>query len=61
VIQAKHRKSPSPWKAMAEAEIAGTSHSDIPVAVVRRNGGDTLVCLRPEDFAYLLTGSAWPL
>lgn len=53
VIQTKHGASPSPWNAMKEAEEA-SSTSELPVAIVRRNGGETLVILRPEDLAVLL-------
>lgn len=59
VIQAKSRKSPSPWKAMDEArEAAGKSPSDLPVAIVRRTHDQTLVCMEPALFGALLYLSA---
>lgn len=54
VIQAKHRQAPSPWSALAEAEASATSRSDIPVACIRRHGGEDLVVMRPDVFAMLL-------
>jgi hypothetical protein len=69
VIQAKHWKSPSVWKAMAEAEeAAGRYPSEveqgtiaIPVAIVRRTSDRTLVVMSPETFAGILAASetAW--
>ena len=54
VIQAKHQKRPSVWRAMAEAEEACRSKGDFPVACVRRHGGDDLVVMRPRDFSRLM-------
>ena len=64
VTQAKHQKSPSPWRAMQEAEEAAATHSRssgddvrqyyIPVACIRRHGGEDLVCLRPVDFGRMV-------
>ena len=57
VIQAKHKKSPSVWKAMEEAITAARSPSDVPVAIVRRTHDQTLVVMEPRTFAALLAGS----
>lgn len=59
ITQAKHQRQPSPWRAMREAEEAAISRSDgatsvLPVACVRRHGGEDLVCMRPRDFSKLL-------
>jgi hypothetical protein len=56
-IQAKNRKSPSVWKAMDEARATTTSPSDLPIAIVKRTGDQTVVCMDTETFAYLLTGT----
>lgn len=54
VVQAKHQKQPSPWKAMEEAETACRGE-DIPVAIVRRHGGEDLVIHRPEGYMRLMS------
>ena len=57
VIQGKHEKQPSPWKATTEArEGATTSEGNalFGVACIRRHGGEDLVCMRPDTFAVLL-------
>lgn len=53
VIQCKHQKAPSPWKAMKEAEEA-VRPGELAVAAVRRHGGEDLVIMRPRDFMVLL-------
>lgn len=55
VIQAKHMKQPSPWRALGEAEDA--AGDNFPVACIRRHGGEDIVVMRPDVFAWLLTGN----
>jgi len=55
VIQAKFRKTPSPWKGQQEADDSAQSPSDIAIGVIRRKGDQTLVTMRPETFAALIT------
>ena len=54
VVQAKFRKTPSPWKGQEEADEAMTSPSDIAVGFCRRKGDQTLVTMRPETFGTML-------
>jgi len=54
VIQAKFRKTPSPWKGQQEADEAKSSPSDIAIGMCRRKGDQTLVTMRPETFGVLL-------
>jgi hypothetical protein len=41
---------------MDEARSATTSPSDLPIAIVKRTGDQTIVCMDPETFAYITTG-----
>lgn len=53
-IQAKHQKQPSPWRALAEAEEAARVE-EIPIAMIRRHGGEDMVAMRPEAFMRIVT------
>ena len=61
VVQAKHHKAPSVWKAMNEVRTGMTSPSDIAVAIVKRTNDQTLVCMDPDTFSFLITGKVAPL
>jgi len=57
VVQAKHQKQPSPWRAIEEAESAADP-DDIAVACVRRHGGEDIVVMRPQVFRAMLDAYA---
>lgn len=56
-IQCKHMKKPSPFKALREAKEAA-SRGDEPewfgVAMIRRHGGEDMVCMDPRLFGALI-------
>lgn len=56
VVQARHQGSPSPWKAMRDAEEGSSFLSEedgtpLPIGIARRTGGETVVTMRPEVFS----------
>ena len=56
-IQAKHRAMPSVWKAMDEARASRTSLFEIMPAIVKRTYDQTVVCLTPDEFMFLVLAS----
>ena len=56
-IQAKHRAMPSVWKAMDEARASRTSLFEITPAIVKRTYDQTVVCLTPDEFMFLVLAS----
>ena len=55
LVQAKFRKTPSPWKGQQEADDSRKLPSDIAIGVCRRKGDQTLITMRPDTFAALIT------
>ena len=57
VIQCKHMKRPSPFKALKEAKEGAVSrgrHEALGVACIMRDGGEKMVCMDPRLFQLLL-------
>lgn len=52
-VECKHQRTPSPWAALKQAE-AGATKGHLPVAIIRRHGGEDMVCMRPDDWAVLV-------
>lgn len=56
IVQAKHQKSPSVWKAVKEVEEASKAQMrpggerPLGVACIRRDGGEDIVAMRPHVF-----------
>ena len=57
VIQCKHMKNPSPFRALEEAKVAalkGRGRADLGVAMIRRHGGSDMVCMTPSLFGSMM-------
>jgi hypothetical protein len=66
VIQCKHTKRPNPMGALAEAKEAATTSNGSPhfgVAMIRKHGGEDMVCMTPTLFATFMKMAqtkVWP-
>ena len=54
ILEGKHRKAPSPWKALQQVKEAALEYHGreaLGVAMIRRQGGEDLVIMTPHLFA----------
>ncbi|GIV51997.1 MAG: hypothetical protein KatS3mg038_2518 [Candidatus Kapaibacterium sp.] len=57
-IECKRRRSLSTIHSWMQQAIANARDGEIPVVVMRQDGGENLVLLRLSDFVFLLQGRA---